>query len=1026
MKNKISKILGVVLVLTVLAGLLIVATPVSAANMAWSIVGTPGVNSANVLVSPTSTVPAPTVPASYLMAGAADGKSFFAYDNTNKIYYRSTDGGSTWVTGVNYLPSGITAGVMTAIAVSYDYANDKTVVLTSATGVYASSNGGATFGTALADVTASIVGGTITSAAAGPYYTGAGTSIIVGVKGATAATGGALYMTPGGFGGAWNVVDFSTVGKVDVYAVAFSPNHRSDALFLFVTANGTSAYIDTKFGTNPVDNEYGRVPVESITTPTLNTGNINSAAITFPADFGTGANVFFVGFNAPLATGSDTYRVSLSYKASGGGITSSCARLGALTAGSSSNILSLDFKGNLSDGKLYVSDVNGLVKYATATTASSVSFVMAAGAPFGVNTVVFTSPSATDTNVFAMTTGTGSAFYVSSDAALYFQQASLIWVSSSAVTLNDLDVIDANTIYVIMKDGITTTLFKTTNGGAAWLGVLVETSTTGDMANIWISPTYATDNTVYVTQSDNLIRKTTNAGLSFLAISAPSSPSGQTSSIYSFALVDGSNYFVGTDNGLFKSGSYSAALGTSGTITSIAYIDATNMYVGSNSGAIYFSSNGGASFTTFLPPVATSGSIIIKADVGFATNKYLYASTGSNLYRFQVGASLAWSSLSAIANVSSITQGTDGTMYVSANATYRCVTPTAPGPQTVETVSPVLGAAPATTAVKSINALATGTAQVPNNTLYAIYGSSVYTLQDTLVSPPVTTSPAANSQISTNDNFTWTAPAGAPVGIKYEVQISLDATFTNVVNTSVANTATTGQSGTLYSPITNSGNLQAGQSYYWRVRVGAGYYLASRWSAGVPFSVKLAQAGNDLSGTGGIRLQPAAGATDVSTKPVFSWAAVNGALSYDLQVADNPVFVNPLDAQTGLNTTVWTYTKTLDNSKTYYWRVRAVAASGTASDWVASAFTTEAKGGAGTGATSVATPVTSIVTSILPAVTPTVTVNIPSQAAPIVTVTIPPASSTASTTPASIWVLIAIGAVLIIAVIVLIARTRRV
>jgi peptide/nickel transport system substrate-binding protein len=85
---------------------------------------------------------------------------------------------------------------------------------------------------------------------------------------------------------------------------------------------------------------------------------------------------------------------------------------------------------------------------------------------------------------------------------------------------------------------------------------------------------------------------------------------------------------------------------------------------------------------------------------------------------------------------------------------------------------------------------------------------------------------------------------------------------------------------------------------------------------------------------------PAPGESNVPINPVFQWIGVEGAQCYDLQIADNPVFVNPLVAQTGLTTTVWTCTMTLDYSKIYYWRVRAVSAGGTAGNWMASAFTT--------------------------------------------------------------------------------------
>jgi hypothetical protein len=227
--------------------------------------------------------------------------------------------------------------------------------------------------------------------------------------------------------------------------------------------------------------------------------------------------------------------------------------------------------------------------------------------------------------------------------------------------------------------------------------------------------------------------------------------------------------------------------------------------------------------------------------------------------------------------------------------------------------------------------------------------------------------------------------------------------------------------------------LTPGGDYIWRVRVTAPN--TSKYSAVTKFSILLTQPGGDITG-GGFRIAPAAGATNVPTKPVFQWSAVLGAVSYDLQVADNPVFVNPLDAQTGLNTTVWAYTKTLEPGKVYYWRVRAVAASGTASAWENGTFTT-------------AVPVTTAPPTTAP---PAVTVTQP--APPAVTVTVspparffdpnsglyfnsqaelsayqaanPPGETTTPATPAYIWVIIVIGAILVIAVIVLITRTRRV
>ena len=86
---------------------------------------------------------------------------------------------------------------------------------------------------------------------------------------------------------------------------------------------------------------------------------------------------------------------------------------------------------------------------------------------------------------------------------------------------------------------------------------------------------------------------------------------------------------------------------------------------------------------------------------------------------------------------------------------------------------------------------------------------------------------------------------------------------------------------------------------------------------------------------------PSSSSIHISARPVFQWSSVQGATSYDLQVADNPTFEIPIDDLTRLNVTYWIETKPLEQGKTYYWRVRAVAADGnTHANWLSSYFTT--------------------------------------------------------------------------------------
>ena len=89
----------------------------------------------------------------------------------------------------------------------------------------------------------------------------------------------------------------------------------------------------------------------------------------------------------------------------------------------------------------------------------------------------------------------------------------------------------------------------------------------------------------------------------------------------------------------------------------------------------------------------------------------------------------------------------------------------------------------------------------------------------------------------------------------------------------------------------------------------------------------------------GNQVFPGTGSMDVSPQPVFQWPAADGAVSYDLQVADNPAFDDPLESRTGLEDTAWTFTGFLNYGQTYYWRYRSIDEDKNAGDWIANAFT---------------------------------------------------------------------------------------
>jgi len=190
---------------------------------------------------------------------------------------------------------------------------------------------------------------------------------------------------------------------------------------------------------------------------------------------------------------------------------------------------------------------------------------------------------------------------------------------------------------------------------------------------------------------------------------------------------------------------------------------------------------------------------------------------------------------------------------------------------------------------------------------------------------------------------------------------------------------------------------------------------------------------------------PEAGATDMPVTNVpFTWASVTDATSYDLVLSASADLSAPVAEATGIAGTAYTYSGVLSSSTPYYWQVTAMREDTTVegrSD--VATFITVAKEvftcpQCGLTFDTREELAAHIAEAHPPVEPPKVTVEAPpaaeitveappAAAAPQVTVNIPPAApAEAAPTPAYIWVITAIGAILVIAVIILIVRTRRV
>ena len=307
----------------------------------------------------------------------------------------------------------------------------------------------------------------------------------------------------------------------------------------------------------------------------------------------------------------------------------------------------------------------------------------------------------------------------------------------------------------------------------------------------------------------------------------------------------------------------------------------------------------------------------------------------------------------------------------------------APATWTFNTVPSALRATGgSTTTLWSINTAA--------NALLA-YDDTMALAKPTLTVPDVVPFDPIDGR-NTEFTVTWAPFSNA---IRYQVDIYTDPACTQRVET-------TGTVAPFYLPpntgkptwVVERNTLVAGRDYFIRIRARnqmPGDGIRSPWSSVYRFSV----AGGErveVSYLGPQPLGPAAGAINVPIDgPGFTWSPYAQATRYEFQLAKDSGFTD-IVAETKTSATGYKYAGKLTNASTYFWRVRGIEP--TTTDWspVAS-FTTEKK------------PV------------PPVVVEPPAP---------PPPAPPPVVTPAIIWAIIAIGAILVIAVIVLIIRTRRV
>jgi len=590
-------------------------------------------------------------------------------------------------------------------------------------------------------------------------------------------------------------------------------------------------------------------------------------------------------------------------------------------------------------------------------------------------------------------------------------------------------------------------LFRSMDSGKTWKLIF----TSNYSFSVALSPAYAEDQTIYLHNASFMpelmawpvlgrdeYSKSTNGGKTW----ATYSTLGYVEAT-SFAVIDANNYWIASSEGIRKTGG--STIEIDGNVPAIMIMIPGFGVVPTTSGDIYVTTDMGATFNRLGEEDTFAGVPTFTFDV---PSKTVYVeSAGGSIVKWVVGSSTSWETALNIANmplgidtpaeIDGLSIGPGGVWYIkSTNATpdngriWRATEPLNPNNTDAgygfEPISgttfgaDVNGENGATIAPGPFMSIVADPASgIP--TYYVVVQGGTYTANDynstwlqftdVLLTAPKINAPVEGATVGTsvnienpnltNVNFMWSAVSYT--GATYEWQIAYDNVFTNLADTD----NTKGTSLTARP-------LLSGQKYFFRVRVSDPMF--SKWSTPVSFSTMITSDVNQGLNAEG-RIYPTNGAVINSSKPAITWGSVTGA-TYDFKLAKDAAFTQLVDEKNGLTSTVYSPSSELANG-TYFWQVRAVSGQNVG-NWVQSAFTV-APAAAAPGATGTqAPPQVTVNPPVITVVPPAVTV-----APPIVTV-VPETDGGTPATPGYIWVIIAIGAVLVIAVIVLIARTRRV
>jgi len=1058
MKTKINKIFGVALALVLVFGLAGAFIPVNLTEAIgpgttpnqWQNVSIPGAGTHNLRAADAADI-----------AVAADGKTIYAVDTQTAGILQSPNNGGRWTLLPN--PVGI-ALPPRLVAVSPDDPQAIAIVDSSAAAagfaagtVWISNNGGTTWA-ALAAV-AGNAGATsiVTGVAVGPSRSGTilNRDYAVSVADTAATTNGGDVLFQG-LNTAWT--SCATVGAFaantfDFTSLIMSPGFLGDRCIFAVgsdTAVGGTAEVGGANGDTylfiiqtsdvaplaTVVAPPGAVRLDTATTdspPALNNAGgfaqILASSVALPQDFDpttAAGRRTFVSWASRLVGGltvcaDDVYRVDNQ-------------TVRKLQTGAANGIFSIAYSGTITGGTLIAGESLGtapiytLVHHTEDPQLSQPSWATSAKSPTGQTNCVVGIDPADAMLCYAGTSGIESAFSISRNGAVSFNQHSLINTEIDGISDIMLTPDGAGIYMATWDNAVVAATGSASNldslwyspiptGGSSWDRVRISPIDWGNAVGgsiVRLSPEYLDVPALYWFDAGATnVQRSVDAGNIFSNRTAPAAIADATVENADIVyLCNGANVYSSTNGAWFFG--LPVATGVPAFIFDLEMAPtypekpvAGNLLASSGvTGGVFYSWNAGAAWRPFDPFIpGSAGGLQVVADPDFdgSSNKTIYAgdpAVGLGIWRFDLDVSTTWEQITAPAGLAMTGLAmSGGTLYgsydtagVAPTGALRSLVPDLPVIASWIWENMNVGSA-ALTFNAAPNALRVAS---PDSEIY-LYAidtltGTLWAYNDTMAkNKPELTVPdvvPVDSVTGRNSQFTISWP-GMSNATTYEVQIHNDPACSQLVVTS----------GAVYIPsnplsptlVIAPAALVAGQDYFVRARARdqvPGDTIRSNWSSVSRFSVEGGER-VEVSYLGVQPLGPLPGATGVPLSPGFTWSPYASSTRYEFKLA-NDAALTDIVAEAKVSTTGYKYDGTLANNTTYFWAARGIEPTVTAWSPISS-FTTEKK-------------------AVEPM--PPVVIEQPTPAAPVVSQTM-------------IYVIIGIGCILVIAVIVLIVRTRR-